>query len=272
MNSLDAMKGASWGASRWVAGALSLVALLAGKTAYADEPRNVDEPYVLREPAEITQVVDAFDDGDDFDLHLSLGYQQTWKSAKIRRESSVHLPSTGLTSGGYTSDDMNVAKYTETTSRLNIRAAAGLFKDLQLVIRLPIILSNKRKLGSLDGSEAQQSTVLQGAPGEQVFRLPFESPNRSGIEYLAVGLDFGIMNQFRDLTKPTWVVGLEGRFNVSEPMHACNKSESGVNQAGPQKQCAESSDINRNGVGREFPDDDGKPSRRRLQRRPKARR
>jgi hypothetical protein len=259
MNSLDGKRGA-FGA-RWLAGALSLAVPFVATPALADEPRNVDEPAVLREPAEVTQVVDAFDDNDDFDLHLSLGYQHTWKNAKIRRETSAHLPQTGLTTGGYVSDDLNVAKYTETTSRLNIKAQAGIFKDLALIVRLPIILSNKRKLEGLDGSENQQTTAIQGAPGEQIFRLPFESPDRSGIEYLAVGLDFGIMNQFRDLTKPTWIIGLEGRFNVSEAMHACNKDKSGLNQPGPQEECAESSDINRNGIGSEtgagLSDEDG---------------
>ncbi|MBK7579074.1 MAG: hypothetical protein IPI67_02610 [Myxococcales bacterium] len=226
--------------------AIAVFLVSATNPARADEPRKVTEPSVLREPAEVTQVVDAFDEDDPFDLHLSLGFQQTWKSAKIRRESAVSQP--GLTTGGFTSDDMNVAGYSETTSRLNTRAAIGVYKDIQLVFRLPIILSNKRKLEGLEGSDKVQPVVLAGAPGEQLFSLPFESPTRSGIEYLAVGMDFGLMNQFRDLTKPTWVIGFEGRFSVSEPMHACSNSTAGLNQPGPQKKCAHPSDINRNGL------------------------
>jgi len=39
--------------------------------ARAEEPRKENEPRLLKEPAEITQVADAFDDDDDdiFDLH-----------------------------------------------------------------------------------------------------------------------------------------------------------------------------------------------------------
>ena len=33
------------------------------------------EPRVLSEPGEVTDVVDAFDGDDVFDLHLTLGYQ-----------------------------------------------------------------------------------------------------------------------------------------------------------------------------------------------------
>jgi hypothetical protein len=237
--------------------ALGLVGISA--RAMADEPRKVTEPPVLKEPAEVTQVVDAFDDEDPFDLHLSLGFQQTWKSAKIRRESFINQA--GLATGGFTATTMNVADYTETTSRLNTRAAIGLYKDIQLVFRLPIILSNSRKLSGLDGSENNQPIVLAGGPGEQVFKLPFESPSRSGLEYLAIGIDAGIMNQFRDYTKPTWVVGLEGRFSVSEPMHACNPNgKNGLNQPAGQVSCAYSSDINRNGrPDAAFVDDAGNP-------------
>jgi hypothetical protein len=128
------------------------------------------------------------------------------------------------------------------------------------VIRLPIILSNDRKLDGLDGSGVQQSTVLEGVPGEQLFRLPFKSPTRSGIEYLALGLDIGILNQYRDETKPTWILGAEGRFSVSEPLHACNANPENLNQSpqGGQVECAHPSDIDRNGSSGGF-EDDGLP-------------
>jgi hypothetical protein len=221
--------------------------------AHAEEPRKVSEPSVLREPSEVVQVVDAFDDDDLFDLHLSLGYQSTWTSAKILRESSLSDP--GFSDGGYSRANLNVAEYSQRVSRLNTRADIGLYKDLALIIRLPIILSDDRELKGLSGSQNNQSYAIAGAPGEQLFSLPFKSPTRSGVEYLAVGLDVTPLNQARDSTKPTWLIGIEGRFDVSEPMHACNKNPSTLNTnsglaAGQsQLQCANRSDINRNGVG-----------------------
>ena len=232
-------------------GAVSLLGtLLVAVSAGAEEPRPVNEPSVLAEPGEITQVVDAFDDEDEFDLHLSLGFRQSVRTAKIFRETSITDP--GFVTGGFSQANLNVAEYSETTSRLTPRADIGVYKDIALILRLPIILSNKRELKSLDGSGSAASGVplaLLGLPGEQLFEVPFESPTRSGIEYLAVGFDFGIMNQTRDASKPTWVVGLEGRFNVSEPMHACSENpESG------QVECAHPSDINRDGVADETDD------------------
>ena len=230
-----------------VAPALGLcsIALCVSTRASADEPRKVTEPNVLREPAEITQVPDAFDDDDPFDLHLSLGYESTWSSSVIRRDSSIAQP--GLGGGGFAQSNLNAAQYKQTTSRLLTRADIGIYKDVALVFRVPIILSDDRQLSGIDGSDKQQSVALAGAPGEQLFSLPFKSPTRSGIEYLAVGIDAALMNQARDATKPSWVIGIEGRFSVSEPMHACNANGGGLNQASGQVQCAYPSDLNRNG-------------------------
>ena len=59
------------------------------------------------------------------------------------------------------------------------------------------------------------------------------------------------MNQWRDSSKPTWVIGLEGRFQVSEPMRACNDNGRGTNLPGQQQKCADPSDIDRDGQGEE---------------------
>jgi hypothetical protein len=222
--------------------ALAVLATAAG--ARADEPIRAGEPHILAEPGEVTDVVDAFDGDDLFDLHLTLGYQYTSKGAHVRRETFIGGPSNQeLTTGGFVASNMNVATYAETTSRLNTKAEIGLYHDIALILRLPIILSNDRKLDDLEGSINQQQAVLLGAPGEQLFSLPFKSPQRSGIEYLAAGFDFGIFNQMRDPTKPTWIVGFEGRFSLSEPMHACN-----ANPPMGQVQCAHFSDVNRDGT------------------------
>jgi hypothetical protein len=212
----------------------------------AEEPRKVTEPTVLNETAEVTSVADAFDDNDKFDLHLSLGFQQTWKSGNVLRETTSNLDQ--FSSGGYTAGNMKVAKYSESTSRLNTRADIGLYKDIALIVRLPVILADDQKLSSLDGSASHNSVVAAGNPGETLFSVPFQSPTRSGIEYLAIGIDASPMNQMRDWTKPTWTLGLEGRFSVSEPMHACGNT-GGINQAGPQQRCGYPSDTNRDGTG-----------------------
>jgi hypothetical protein len=106
---------------------------------------------------------------------------------------------------------------------------------------MPVILSNTRQLEERNGS-GSNPLATAGLQGEQLFSPNFEAPTRSGIEYLGIGLDWGVMNQFRNPSRPNWVIGAEGRFSVSEPMHACNK-----NPAEGQVSCAHDADINRNG-------------------------
>jgi hypothetical protein len=86
------------------------------------------------------------------------------------------------------------------------------------------------------------SAILYGASGEQLFSLPFKSPNRSGIEYLAFGVDTNFMSQKSDPNGPTWLFGLETRFSISEPMRACNPG-----RTSGQVECAHLGDVNRSG-------------------------
>jgi hypothetical protein len=241
-------RGTSWAQRERGAGvAAGLLVLGLGSTAHAQEPRRSTEPSVLSEPAEVMQIVDAFDVGDPFDVAISLGFEQTSKNARIRRETMIAQP--GLTTGDYISDELEVARFRERTSRLQPRIDLGVYRDIAVFARMPIILANKRKLQTVDGGSDNQPLILRGEPGEQLFQLPFQSPTRSGIEYLALGLEFALMNQARNWVRPTWIGGFEARINVSEPMHACNESPDPLNQldSGAQVKCARPSDYNRNG-------------------------
>jgi hypothetical protein len=207
----------------------ALVALLAAlwpAAARADEPVAAREPRLMSETAEITSVADAFDGDDPFDLNLVLGFHQSWKSASIRRENQLNQ--TGLATGGFIPANENIASYSSSTSTLDLGADIGLYKDLALILRLPIILSWSQSLGDLNGSEKVASQRLADPQGGQLFSVPFTSPTRSGIDYFAFGADWAIFNQQRDETKPTWVIGVEGRVPIGNPLHACNAT-SGTN-------------------------------------------
>jgi hypothetical protein len=227
--------------------AAGLAALLAatsfGASAAALEPRSWTEPDVLAEPAEVTRVVDAWDESGGIDLHFTLGYHHSWRRATILRE----VPSAAVGPGGSLAREP-VANLTENTSRLNMRADLGLYRDLALILKVPIILSRSATLGGR-GSESS----LDGAPGVPLFALPFGSPNRSGVEYLGIGIDWGILNQYRDGSGPSLLVGAEARFSISEPMHACGPAPLAEGQTEATMRCTYPSDINRNGIGGEFP-------------------
>jgi hypothetical protein len=221
---------------------------LAARRAAAVEPRSLSEPDVLRDPAEVTRVVDAWQDGGGMDLHFTLGYQHTWKRATILRETQDPGLDARAAQGTLR---LPVARFAEQTSRLNVRAELGLYRDLALIVRVPIVLSSSVTLEARGAGAA----ALDAAPGVPLFQLPFGSPNRSGVEYLGVGVDWGILNQGRDGLSPSLLVGAEGRFSVSEPMHACGRAPSADSTQPARMRCTYPSDINRNGVGGEYPAD-----------------
>ncbi len=201
-----------------IAGALLL--LCAAGPAKADEPVGAREPHLMSETAEITSVVDAFDDDDPFDLNLVLGFTQSWEHAKVRRETQLNQP--GLADGGFIPATANIASYSASKSTLLVGADVGLYKDLALILRVPLILNWSQSLGDLDGSTAVAPMLLADPLGGQIFTVPFTSPTRSGVDYISAGIDWAIYNQQRDATKPTWVIGIEGRLGVGAPLHACN--------------------------------------------------
>jgi hypothetical protein len=213
--------------------------LVAEGNASADEPKNASEPRVMREPGEVVNVIDAFDEGNPFDLNIRLDFDYFNKSAKILRETSI--AGSGLTSGGFTTHLLNVAQYSETMARLTPRLDIGIYHDIAAHIALPVVLSDARSLGQIGGAPPNPAATA-GAPGETLFSVPFNAPTRSGLQSINAGFDFDILNQARDQTKPTWLFGFEGRFSVGTPMHACN-----ANPAMGQLQCADPSDIKRDG-------------------------
>jgi hypothetical protein len=208
------------------AGALLIVLLGTARPAAADEPVAAREPKLMSETAEVTSVVDSFEEGHPFGLNLVLGVSQSWKNAKIRRESQ--LPQNGLagapgSAAGFIPATENVASYSSQMTVVDLGADVGIYHDLALVLRLPVILGWSQSLGDLDGSSAVASQRLADpAGGPPLFTVPFSSPTRSGVDYISAGLDWAIFNQQRDATKPTWVVGIEGRLAIGTPLHACN--------------------------------------------------
>lgn len=208
------------GVSRSIA--LHAVALAAALPARA-ATRNVDVRPFLDDTAEVTNVLDAFDADDPFDFKFSLGYATRLKNAKIRRESDLKQP--GLTQGRFVASNENIASYAQTTHTLNILAEAGLWKDLALRVKLPVVLSDTRELSSLDGSAKNPERYAQ-ADGTPFFSLPFASPSRSGLDWLGLEIAWGLTNQRRTPAMPTWLAALEVQLPIGDSLHACNAAAS----------------------------------------------
>jgi len=133
--------------------------------------------------------------------------------------------------------------YRESRDRLRVRSAGALYQDLSAFAALSLALADDRALdfdhragncGGVPNSCVTQnsSSLLRDGifPGYgagtfglnaetgQPFASPsgrvFQGPTRKGVEYLSLGLSYGIHNQHRDATKPTWVVSAETRLSV----------------------------------------------------------
>ncbi len=184
---------------------------------------------------EFTDVIDAFDqryNGDPFDLNLSVGYERLYKQGDIRRESISTTPHP-WDYYGY----VDVAQFKQATHILNLQLDIGLFHDISIRTKLPIILSDTRELIGKSGF----SWADNG--GSELFATDFKSPTRSGLDTLNVGLWWGILDQGRDDTKPNWTFFVEGRFSVGTVMKAACKSQNG-------QSCSDLGLETKSGVGR----------------------
>lgn len=183
-----------------------------------------DEPLVLmNEPTSFTDVIDAFDDHDPFDVNLTLAYLRTWEFGRIQRENP--------TSGDHrmSRDWLDVGDYSHEINQLVVGLDVGIFRDLALYGRLPLILSDDRSIASVGGTGRVEDRGPDGASNPPLFDLSstFRSPTRSGVDYLALGIAWSILNQHRDRNVPTWMWMLEGRFNLGDPMRACGPNGMG---------------------------------------------
>lgn len=177
---------------------------------------------LMQEPTSYTDVIDAFDDDDPFDLNVRVGYRFERSWGTIQRETILEPSGDGSS----TFRPAAVAEFEHDRNILDLQLDVGLYEDLALFVKLPVILSDDRRLDHADkGSEAEHDALLQGVDGQPLFDLPFRSPTRSGLDQVSVGLAWAIMNQFRDPHLPTWLVSVEGLFNAGEEMHACNDAE-----------------------------------------------
>ena len=201
--------------------------------------------------AEATRVVSAFDDDNRFDFNLTLSFLREYKTAFIKRESTVTL--TNAAGDSVTRNELvRDLQYKQTRNILGLRADFGVLRDVGFHVEAPIVLSDDRELGfdqSLNGDctypgqvpipscvNAQNSTLLRDGilagyqqssygldanhnrPYQAPSQTMFAGPTRSGIEYLGLGLDWAIFNQARDDTKPTFKIGFDTRLDVGKDM------------------------------------------------------
>ncbi|MBI4509308.1 MAG: hypothetical protein HY698_06705 [Deltaproteobacteria bacterium] len=190
--------------------------------------------------AEVTEIASSFDEDDPFDLHLGVDYNfEARRVALMREQVGVPLPKEGF---------LPLAKDLIFKQRRHVvtpRVAVGLFHDVQLSLAVPIVLTDSRELAFDQGiTRDNSSTIASGLLPKEGYdadapttnfpadpQLIFRGVDRSGVDQLRLGLTVGLLNQARDDTKPTWVLGAELRLSIGEVMRFSREtptSETGV--------------------------------------------
>lgn len=189
---------------------------------------------LMHEPFSFVDVADAFDDDDPFDLNVRVGFRSEYTYGNIQRER-------GMMSAGdphrAAQNWVDIAHFTQTRTILDIGLDMGIFRDLAIFARMPLILSDSRSLGPVAGGPnpapfLQADADNDGNPANDppIFRFPFDSPTRSGLDYVEAGLMWSIFNQHRDRELPTWQLRVSGRFNVGDPIIACDGGSQGCRE------------------------------------------
>jgi hypothetical protein len=155
---------------------------------------------------ERTRTLVGVEDAFGPELRFSLGFEESWRRSRIRREAGAP--------GALTTRPALVG--IEGASRLLLASELGLLRGFSVILEAPVLLSTSRVLRAAGGSDR---TGWQGALGEVLFVPPVESSGRSGVENLGVGLAWAPpYDTWGSLPRPRLLA--EGRFAVAEPMHA----------------------------------------------------
>ena len=187
--------------------------------AAARSAAQTDEERVrlMRETLSYTDVIDAFDGPDPIDLNVRLEYERVRERGAIYRERSGR-------------SQTKVADSQRELSRIAIGVDLGLHRDLMFSVRMPLVLSDARALrrpgGRSEGALAVDLAGAQGA-GTPLFLPPLDAPTRAGLDYIAFGGAYALLNQMRKPWLPTWVVRVEGRRALGTPVHPCRETAEG---------------------------------------------
>ena len=179
-----------------------------------------DDLRLFLDPTSFTDVADAVDGDDPFDLNVHVAFRRTMSRATLSREPG------SAADGRASQNQVAIGEWAHDRNELELGLDIGLFHDVMLFVRLPLVLSDSRSITLAEGADpAAVQTLL--TPAEPVatptplFSLPFESPTRSGIDRVIGGLAFSLMNQARRPYLPTWTMLLQGRFGIGSLMQPC---------------------------------------------------
>ncbi|HEX2676844.1 MAG TPA: hypothetical protein VHM19_09395, partial [Polyangiales bacterium] len=113
---------------------------------------------LLAEPIGYTNVADAFEEGDPLDVDVSLGYEHSESSSSIEREIVDYESSDGRSSRNF----VQVARHSRSSNGLALQLDIGVYHDVMLIVRLPVVLGEDQELRPLPGQACTESNTSGG--------------------------------------------------------------------------------------------------------------
>jgi len=182
--------------------------------------------------AEITEVCDAADGDDPFDIDIDVTFHSLYNRSKIARE---YWPLWDRTRS-----DIHQLDFKRVTYDMVYKVEVGLYHDVALYIDLPWIIQDKREIKRAPGL-----TTLYYPPGTDPSQLPKMYPGnalpsdpsaglsseRAGIGDMHLGVKWAAFNDERDDTKSVWVIGFDWTIpsgNLYRPEQVVSGSEGEV--------------------------------------------
>ncbi|MEE2758187.1 MAG: hypothetical protein VYA30_16125 [Myxococcota bacterium] len=190
--------------------------------------------------AERVDVIDAADDDDPFDMRASVTYRRSLRRAKITREFNC---AQGEFAGSASGQDpcpfappegqsLNVKelRYERLIQEVVPEVRIGLYKDLELLIEAPVVLSNQQEIrfagngGNRNGVViTPENSTVAPANGADLFSVPPEGlPNRAGFGDMLFMLRYSPISQTRDPQRSTWTLEAGYRAPTGAMMEAGN--------------------------------------------------
>jgi hypothetical protein len=173
--------------------------------------------------AEVTDVLDAFDRDNPYDLSLRVRFDQDSRAATIAREvRCIAADQVGgqLCPGGSRTILARELEYSSSRQIMNIDARIGVYHDVELFATFPVVLGYAWEHQFASGVTRSSSTLLPPDDRDAVVAVPYKSRDRGGFGDMSLGLRWAPFNYYRDPSKPTWVFGVTWTLPTGTPMSA----------------------------------------------------
>ncbi|MEZ4432725.1 MAG: hypothetical protein R3F65_09950 [bacterium] len=188
--------------------------------------------------AEITDVIDAADGDDPFDMRIEVDYRRSLRRAKITREFNCqpsttpeHIETCPEAPPEGELLHVKELRYERVTHEVVPTVRIGLWHDLELKVEIPIVANDEQTLrfagngGDPDSiAITPAESTIAPADREHLFDVPPDLPKRAGFGDMLFMIRYSPFAQERDDLRATWTLELGYRAPTGDVMKYNNEA------------------------------------------------